>query len=174
MVIIRRWICIISDCTTDVCAFLHVPLLTPNPPSMHFVLQGRNEMSFSPIFALHKVRQGASRRETTTLIHQRPPKHSSFSLLCAEVALSILILACMRRIIIHSVYKVIKARIRCIQNPEGAAFSHNVSFFLMFYPLLPLVLCDRFCGLYIPIPENLPAVERIPNTSWSALLSRFS
>lgn len=145
-------------------------------PSMHLVLLGGNEMRVPLQFLFfHKVRQGATGREITCLWFTRdPPKWSSFSFLCVEVALSILILACMIWIIIYSVCKVIRTRIQCIQNPEGATFSHNVPFFLMFYSLLPLVLHDRFCGLHIPIPENLPAVERIFNTSWSALLSRFS
>lgn len=147
-----------------------------SPPAFHEPCAARwkwNESS-SPIFALSRSQARSFWKWNNFVIHPRPPKCSSFSFLCAEVALSILILAYMVRIIIYSVCKVHKTRIQCIQNPEGAAFSHNVPFFLVFYSLMPLVLRDRFCGLYIPSPEISPAVEWILNSSWSALLSRFS
>lgn len=173
--IIRKWICIISDCITDVCVLSFMYLFSP--PALHELCAARWKWnkSSSPTFALSQS-QGRSfwERKNLSVIDPRPPECSSFSFLCAEVALSILIVACMIRIIIYSFCEVISPRLRCIQNPEGAAFSHNVPFFPVFYSLLPLVLRDRFCGLYIPIPENFPAVEWIPNAGWPALLSRFS
>lgn len=125
--LIKKWNCIISNCTTDVCVLSFMYLFSPA--------------------ALHELE-----RNNLSVIHPRP-QNAAVSLSSAEVAVGILILACMIRIIIYSFCKVNKTRIQCIQNPEGAAFSHNVPFFLVFYSLLPLVLCERFHGLHIPIPE---------------------
>jgi len=67
-------------------------------------------------------------------------------------------------IIIYSVCKIIKTRIQCIQNPGGADFWPQSAFLpCTGSSVLPL-MSDRFCGLYIPIPENLPGVKRISNT----------
>lgn len=149
------------------CTFFHRPSL----PWICAAGWKWNESS-SPIFALSQSQARSFwERNDLSVIHSRPPKCSSFSFLCAEVALSILIVACMTRIIIYSVCKVINRKFDAYRTLPSATMGLSS---LCFNSLLPLVLCDRFCGFYIPIPGNFPAVECICNASWSALISRFS
>lgn len=114
----------------------------------------------SDLTSFHIVRQGVSGRGITSVIDTPTtclPNCTNFSLLCARLALSILILAYRMWITTHLVCTVIKTAIQYTQTPEGAGFWPQPACLpstgLLF---VVIITSGRFCGLQTPAQENPP------------------